>query len=180
MKKVLITLIILLCMLGADAQNPRIVYSIWKAGAPNFDADDIFTRNAVSARWGIKYKNAGGCIISRFRAFNIDIHNAWVYMWIRARYGKDWQERLDKEGDAEYKTLNMLKDSLEKLDYIQLVKDDLIKNGGILYSYTRSHQGSIYYVTVSGKQHDKFTDFFYFLIDAQKKTITRTIKSEED
>lgn len=93
--------IIFACCNAATAlgQSDSKKYRILTYGLVSFHSQNA--RNIVADRWHIEFYPVAGCVLTQPFKDSVDKENEKINKLLSALYGKDWEDRLDKEIDKE-------------------------------------------------------------------------------
>ncbi|MGE9311636.1 hypothetical protein ACLOAU_08320 [Niabella sp. CJ426] len=143
-------------------------------GLPNFQKQNA--ENVVSDKWGIEFYAVAGCDVSKELQDSAEQHNKIIEPLIEKKYGKNWQEKFNREVDAEFELEKKVIAVVDKLDYIEKRQAEMAKEGnGLHYIMTPIRNSTKYNVSVQGwgkwNDNDEWVTYYQLLVDYKTKVV---------
>lgn len=118
-----------------DTLKTESDYTILTYGLPNMERQN--SRNIIAEKWKIKFKSVAGCMVSEQLLDSVKTINGRVDKNLEKKYGKNWNQKFEKEIDEEYERYKQITAILEKVDFIKKRDEQMgIEGNGLDYYMT--------------------------------------------
>lgn len=172
---------------SGSAQQKRIPISAYdKNTILTYGLGSYQRQNAeriIAPKWGIKFVQVAGCVVTQAITDSIDVHNKVVYRNMEKKYGKDWKKQFDDEINEEIRRENIVRETVKQISFIIHKNKELKQANDYLdYDVTPVHRSDDYIVSAGCWDRKKEQWITYYTIKVNYKTRRYTLirdKAEE-
>lgn len=156
----------------ADSTERTVFYTY---GLPNSVESETAT-SVVAAKWGFGYKSVAGCMVSEKLLDSVQKHNELVKQGLIIKYGKDWQERFNREVATELAAYKRVIALLDKQKQNIHKRTELEKEGnGLQYYISPTGKERLYQAKAVGwgklNGKDAYVSYYKYVVDLNKATV---------